>query len=118
MQVEGFYKDAVMKQVQLERRVSEMRRYVRMLPDKPEERFVSRYDKTRAILFEQIKLRSSPCLGRFSSHAGGYRHCLSPYISKLVLDSIQDGSLMAPFGSLILIALAGINCGHLLQELF
>lgn len=46
-----------------------MRRYVRMLPDKPEEKVRLRDidKKTRAILFEQIKIEKFTLLGAFSS---------------------------------------------------
>ncbi len=90
-----------------------MRRYVRMLPDKPEEKVRLRDidKKTRAILFEQIKIEKFTLLGAFFFMlVVTGTSLLSPYISKLVLDSIQDGSgswLLS--GSLILIALAGIN---------
>ena len=90
-----------------------MRRYVRMLPDKPEEKVRLRDidKKTRAILFEQIKIEKFTLLGAFFFMlVVTGTSLLSPYISKLVLASIQDGSgswLLS--GSLILIALAGIN---------
>ncbi|MDD2431489.1 MAG: ABC transporter ATP-binding protein [Firmicutes bacterium] len=88
-----------------------MRRYVRHLPDKPEEkiRLKDIDKKTRRILVEQIKLEKFTLLGAFAFMlVVTGTSLLSPYISKLILDSIQDGSgtwLLSGTLTLILLAI-------------
>ncbi|MFA6693251.1 MAG: ABC transporter ATP-binding protein [Bacillota bacterium] len=88
-----------------------MRGYVRHLPDKPEEkiRLKDIDKKTRRILVEQIKLEKFTLLGAFAFMlVVTGTSLLSPYISKLILDSIQDGSgtwLLSGTLTLILLAI-------------